>query len=216
MYRPKHPVGRRSWPAMKSLALIRLIPRLEEIRAAPNMSVWRPDSLTREAPDHGRIDFATTVNTRPSTTRIRDDELCDSRTTASGRVQPANPIIGEGSDGGKCEVTCIHVRPRHDRRGGSLATTAALTSTGNQRFALNSIPHRATQTPPSRTLLMEHSSSHRSSMSCASPVISRLQSQRRACLVKGAARPRVLSHLVHEEDTGQDQQCQDGREDQHH
>jgi hypothetical protein len=48
--------------------------------------------------------------------------------------------------GGKCEVICIHVRPRHDRRGGSLATTAALTSAGNQGFALNSIPHRATQT----------------------------------------------------------------------
>jgi len=49
--------------------------------------------------------------------------------------------------GGECEVICIHVRPQHDRRGGSLATTAALTSAGNQRFALNSIPHRATQTP---------------------------------------------------------------------
>jgi hypothetical protein len=48
---------------------------------------------------------------------------------------------------GECEVICIHVRPRHDCRGGGLATTAALTSAGNQRFALNSIPHRATQTP---------------------------------------------------------------------
>jgi hypothetical protein len=49
--------------------------------------------------------------------------------------------------GGECEGTFIHVRPRYYRRGGSLATSAALTSAGNQRFALNSIPHRATQTP---------------------------------------------------------------------
>ena len=48
--------------------------------------------------------------------------------------------------GGECKGICIHVRPRHDRCGGSLATSAALTSTGNQHFALNSISHRATKT----------------------------------------------------------------------
>jgi L-asparaginase/Glu-tRNA(Gln) amidotransferase subunit D len=29
------------------------------------MSVWRPDSLTREASDHGPIDFANTESTGP-------------------------------------------------------------------------------------------------------------------------------------------------------
>ena len=66
--------------------------------------------------------------------------------------------------GSECEIICIHVRPRHDRRGGSLATTAALTSAGNQRFALNSIPHRATQTPSLNDLA--HGAPLESSWSC--------------------------------------------------